>query len=152
MPSSDPSRIPPPRRASDRAARPEPSPAPHFRAGALTVAILLAVTAGSGCFLLQQSPRERAGVEIRIENDFPSAVQISALHIGATVWREEVQQLRAATFKLEGDRLTQGVIRFLLEPRVQRGSYLLSGIVLRRGDAVRIKIEPQLDQSYAVVE
>lgn len=119
---------------------------------AATAVVLLAVAAASGCFLLGQSPGERSGIRIEIENDFPSAVRVSALHRGAPVWRDEVEQLRTASFELEEGRLTQGVIRFLLEPRVYRGSYLLSGLVLRGGDVIRIKIEPRLDQSYALVE
>lgn len=153
MPSSEASGSPDgPGASGSSPARAGAAPAPRRRIRALAAFLLLGVVAASGCFLLHQSSEQEPGVRIRVENEFPSAVLVSALHTGATVWREEVEQFRTVTFQLEGDRLTQGVIRFLLEPRVHRRRYLLSGVVLRRGDLVRIKIEPQLNQSYALVE
>lgn len=132
-------------RASGRPSRPGRTLA------ALTV--LLAAAWLGGCSLATGGGgQEAAPVVLRVENEYASDVQITAIRSGGRVWREQVRLFENRAFEVQGGDLTHATIRFLLEPRGTTSSYLTTGVAIRPGDVVILHIDKELRRSSALLQ
>lgn len=119
-------------------------------------AVLAVTFAGilvTGCSLLmEESSQESAPVVLRVENNFDSDVQITALRSGGQVWRDQVRPYQDRAFEVSGGDLVHATIQFLLEPRGSTASYVTTGVAIRPGDVVIIHIDEDLRRSSAMLQ
>lgn len=107
----------------------------------------------TGCSLLMGgSSQESAPVVLRVENNFDSDVQITALRSGGQVWRDQVRPYQDRAFEVRGGDLVHATIQFLLEPRGSTESYVTTGVAIRPGDVVVIQIDEDLRRSSAMLQ
>lgn len=134
-----------------------PSRLPGLRgrttAPGLTLAMLTILALVTGCSLAQEgASSESAPVVLRVENEYASDVQITAIRAGGQVWRRQVRPFDNRAFEVRGGDLTHASIRFLLEPRGSTASYLTTGVAIRPGDVVIIHIDKELRRSSAMLQ